>query len=280
MRLGTIRGMVRIGQNGMVRTMLKTALACLLPVVPATPAAAAIAPLVLPASLADASPALPLPLPPPTDLDAAVEAAKARFQITFSAMIANGILKSVGLAARDAAPRGELRHHQRDDPFAARLARPVPPDPTLAMITNPRFGSRDTVAVSVAQKLVPAGAQSVGIASDIHLDHQSDRLDAGLDLAGYRDFSSPDPLALRYDGHALVAVSDALKLGLAARGQLGSPGALAVNGTEIAGPLLRLNLGGNRLSVGSDLGYDFGLNAQSEAAQRQLHARIELKIKL
>lgn len=259
-----------------MRTRIAIAIATALPAT----AAAALPPLALPPTLsATLDPPAP-PLPPATDLDAAVEAAKARFEVVFSAMIANGILRSVGLAARDASPRIALQARDGGDPFAARLAHPPPGEPSLAAIVNPRFGSRDTLAISIAQKLVPTARQSSGLASDIRISHQDGTLDAGFNLSGRQDFTAPDPMALSYDGHALVAVSDGVQLGLTARGQLGSFGALTTSGTEVAGALVRFKLGSERLSVGSDLGYDFGLNPQSEATQRQVHAKINLNIKL
>lgn len=247
----------------------------------AAPAHAGVLSLAIPETLASpvamADPAIALPDLP--DLALAAQASLGTFENVFNARLTDNILSSIGSLARARAPLPKPGTPSLRDAFAA-----TPPSPGLApglaMLANPTFGAREGVAVSVAQRLVPTGPASAGINTDVRISHADDRLDAGFALSGQQNFTAPDPMAISYDGHALVSVSPAMQFGLAARGTLGTVSTPALNGAETAGPLFHLNLISRNLSLVSDVGYDFGLNPTSAMARSQLHMKMALKIKL
>jgi len=235
--------------------------------------------------VAMADPAIALPDLP--DLALAAQTSLGTFENVFNARLTDNILSSIGSLARARAPLPKPGTPSLRDAFAATPPSPgLAPDlapglaPGLAMLVNPTFGAREGVAVSVAQRLVSTGPESAGINTDVRFSHADDRLDAGFALSGQRNFTTPDPMAISYDGHALVSFSQAMQFGLAARGTLGTVSTPTLNGAETAGPLLHLNLISRNLSLVSDVGYDFGLNPTSAMARSQLHMKMALKIKL
>jgi len=232
--------------------------------------------LVSPDGMADPAVALP-DLP---NLEAAAHASFDAFEQVFNARLTDNILTSIGAMARVGVPAPKPHAPDLRDAFTARPPVALPTSPSLATLANPTFGAREGVAVSIAQRLVSTGPASTGINTDIRISHAGNGLDAGFNLAGRQDFTAPDPMAVSYDGHALVNVGPAMQFGLAARGTLGTVSALALGGSEIAGPLFHLNLIDRNLSLVSDVGYDFGLNPTSAMTRSQLHVKMALKIKL
>ena len=214
------------------------------------------------------------------DLELAARASQDDFDQAFDAQLTGNILQSIGLATRLGGRAPKPRGPDLRDAFTARLPQALRLDPSLATLANPTFGTREGLVVSVADELVPTAKGSSGINTDIHISHESGGVDAAFNLAGRQDFNMPDPMAVSYDGHALVNVGPAVQLGVAARGTLGSVSALALGNTQTAGPLLHLNLIDSNLSLSSDVGYDFGLNPINPTNRSQVHLKLALKIKL
>jgi hypothetical protein len=246
------------------------------------PAQAGVLSLAMPATLAspDGMDDPAIAMPDPTDLDLAAQATRDGFEVAFNAQLTGNILQSIGVATRI---DGRLpKPHVLDirEAFAAKLPKTLRPDPSFAAIANPTIGSREGVAVSVADQIVPTDKQSTGLNTDIRVSHQSAGVDAGFNLAGRRNFNVPDPMAVSYDGHALVNVGPSVQFGVAARGTLGTLSALALGSTQTAGPLMHVNLIDSNLSLSSDVGYDFGLNQLSATTKSQVHVKMALKLKL
>jgi len=215
------------------------------------------------------------------DLDLAGRASQDDFDQAFNAQLTGNILQSIGLATRLDERRPQPHVPDLREAFAAKPPQTLRPDPSLATLANPTFGTREGVAVSVAGAIVPTDKQSSGLNTDIRISHKAGGVDAAFNLAGRQDFNVPDPMAVSYDGHALVDVAPAVQLGVAARGSLGSVSALALGNTQTAGPLLHLDLNdSNHLSLSSDVGYDFGLNTVNATNRSQVHVKMALKIKL
>ena len=230
---------------------------------------------------------LPVVQPEPVDLDAVARAALDEFEPRFEAMQTENILAAIGSVARIGLPpvRSARGTGGPDDPFTVKTPGSVRPPPTLAQIANPSFGSHNGVAVSIAEKIVATGPNALGMNADIHMEHQAGAVDAALDLAGRSNFAVPDPMAVSYDGHALVALNRIMQVGVAARGSLGTISAPGFVGTQTAGPRFRLNLADQNLTLASDVAYDFGLNqgpnqSGTTLMRPQLKMQMSLKLKL
>ena len=209
---------------------------------------------------------------PITAQDPAVARLLVAIQQTFDTALAENLLKAVELGPRAA--------RRRLAPRPAALVARIPATPTasgtLAALSNPSFGARDGMAVTIHPQLVASGALN----TDIRFIHQTDAIDAGFDLATQQNLVAPDPMAMRYEGRAMVNIGTAMQFGLAARGTLGTIDAPRLAGTELAGPALHLNLNDRNLSLVSDFGYDFGLNQMSATSRAQFRAKLDLKLKL
>jgi hypothetical protein len=212
-------------------------------------------------------------LPALADLDEALPRLLDGFDVAFNAQLIDNILKSVGDATRLAAVPAKPRATGPDAPFIIRTGDSTPSAPARA---NASFGAREGMAVSINPRLVSSGALN----TDIRFSHTTSGLDAGFNLAAQQSLVTPDPMAMRYDGRALVTVGPTMQFGVAARGSLGTIGAPTLSGNEMAGPLLHLNLIDSNLSLVSDVGYDFGLNPVSVVSHNQFHAKLNLKLRL
>lgn len=242
--------------------------------------------LAVPPDLAPVEPdftSLPVIQPDPVDLDAAALAALADFEPRFEAMQTENILAAIGNIARIGLPpvRSARAAGGPDDPFMVKTPGSVQPPPSLTQLANPSFGSQQGLAVSVADRIVSTGPNALGMNTDIHVVHQAGAVDAALNLAGRSNFAVPDPMAVSYDGHALVALNHIMQVGVAARGSLGTINSVGFVGTQTAGPRFRLNLADENLTVASDVAYDFGLNQTGAALIRpQLKMQMSVKLKL
>lgn len=213
-----------------------------------------------------------LALPALSDLDAELPRLREGFDLAFNASVIDSILKSTGDVTRLASAPAKPRTVGAQDVFIVK----IPASPPKSALANPTFGDRDGMAVSISPRLVSSGALN----TDIKFNHSSDMVDAGLDLATQQSLVTADPMAMRYDGRALVKFGPTLQLGVAAHGTLGTVAAPTLSGSETAGPLFHINLIDQNVSLVSDLGYDFGLNPLSAASRTQFHAKLDLKLKL
>lgn len=237
----------------------------------------AMAPLALPALAAcDGQTEADITQTPITAQDPAVARLLVAIQQTFDTALAENILKAVALPTRlaEAMPkRGTVRPGVS---VSGKVPANTSTAQTLAALANPSFGARDGMAVSVHQQLAPSGALN----TDIRFMHQTEAIDAGFNLAARQSLVTTDPMAMRYEGRAMVNLGQTMQFGLAARGTLGTLEAPTLGGTERAGPALHLHLNDRSLSLVSDFGYDFGLNPVSAAAGPQFRARLDLKLSL
>jgi hypothetical protein len=217
-----------------------------------------------------------LALPELADLGADMPDRLDRFDHAFNAAMVDNILKSVGDVTHMAGVSTSPRQPGVLDAFLVKPPASVASAPTLATLAHPTFGNHDGMAISINPRLVQSGALN----TDIRISHSSEILDAGFNLATQQSLLTADPMAVRYDGRALVKFGPTLQMGVAARGSLGTLTAPTLAGNELAGPLLHINLIDSNLSLMSDMGYDFGLNPLSAAARTQFHAKLDLKLKL
>lgn len=218
----------------------------------------------------------PLALPPLPGVEQAIPGMLAEFQQAFDAVLTENILKAVGDATRLARVADKHRAGAPGDPFRVTGADTAFGPADKARLVTPTFGSRDLVAVSISPRLASASAFN----TDIRFDHSSEWIDAGFDLAAQQSLTTTDPMAVRYDGRALVKVGPTVQLGVAARGSLGTLAAPTLNGNEVAGPLFHLNLIDQNVSLVSDLGYDFTLNPITTPVRNQFHAKLNFRLKL
>ena len=217
------------------------------------------------------------------DLDLAAQSAQDGFEQAFNAALTSNILQSLGIATRLAGDVPKARVPSLRDAFTAKMPQTTRPDPSFASLINPKIGSRETVAISVADKFVTEDKQTTGINTDVQISHKAGAVDAAFNLAGHQNFNVADPMAVSYDGHALVAVGPVVQLGVTAHGTMGTTSALTMAGSpQAAGPLVHLNMIDSKVSLSSDVGYDFGLNTPVNATplRPQVHVKMALKLKL
>ncbi|WP_420383753.1 hypothetical protein [Novosphingobium sp.] len=248
----------------------------------AQPAHAGVLSLAMPATLAspDGMDDPSVMMPDLADLDLAALSAQAGFAQAFDAALISNILQSTGLATRLAGGPVKPPVSGVRDAFMAKLPRTMQLDPGLAAIANPTFGAHEGVAVSVSDQFVATDKQSAGINTEIRIIHKTGAVDAAFNLTGRQNFNVPDPMAVSYDGHALVSVGSMVQLGVDAHGTLGTVSALTTANMQTAGPRLRLNMGDGKMSISSDLGYDYGFNPATPANRSQVHVSMGLKLKL
>jgi len=216
------------------------------------------------------------------DLDLAAQTAQDGFEQAFNAALTSNILQSIGIATRLAGGVPKAHVPELRDAFTAKSPQGFRPDPSFATLANPKFGTRETIAVSVADKFVTEDKQTTGINTDVQISHKAGVVDAAFNLAGRQNFNVANPMAVSYDGHALVAVGPVVQLGVTAHGTMGTLSALTMANPQTAGPLVHLNMIDSKVSLSSDVGYDFGLNTpvNTPATRPQVHVKMALKLKL
>ena len=212
-------------------------------------------------------------LPALANLEAEMPRLRDDFETAFNAQVLDNILKSTGDATRVATTATKPSSVRSQNDFIIKSPETSPSKPALASAT---FGEREGVAVSINPRLAASGKLN----TDIRFSHSSAMLDAGFNLATQQSLLSADPMAMRYDGRALVRFGPTMQVGVAAAGTLGTLAMPTLAGNETAGPLVHINLVDRNLSLASDLGYDFGLNPLSAASHTQFHAKLDLKLKL
>jgi len=156
----------------------------------------------------------------------------------------------------------------------AALADAGPPIP--ANLGNHSFGSADRLALAVNQHF----ASSSAFATDVALAHAAGPLDIHFDLTGNKALSGGAPVALSYASSALVAVGPVLAVGMVAHGDLGTTADLAPGTDQIAGPVAKLRLIGQRASLNAETGYNFHMNPGATPMPGQFHMNLNLDVKL
>jgi hypothetical protein len=93
---------------------------------------------------------------------------------------------------------------------------------TFQQLTNHNFGSARWMAVGVSHKF--NGLSSV--TTNVQLQHTTGPVDVEVKVTGWQGLSMAQSMSLSYDSIALVDLSQNLKVGMVARGSLGTLGAL------------------------------------------------------
>ena len=165
-------------------------------------------------------------------------------------------------------------------PFKAKappavLADASAPQP-IAELANQRFGTAQGLALQVSQRF----ASSSAFATDVALAHAAGPLDIRFDLTGNKALSASSPMALSYASSALVAVGPVLTLGMVAHGDLGTTNALAPGTDQIAGPVAKLRLLGQRASLNAETGYNSHVMPGNAPMPGQFHMNLNFNVKL
>ena len=205
----------------------------------------------------DAAPALP---DTTTQLAAFTQEMADSAEHALDAELAADVLAGLGRATGLADIGTPLLTHKASpapSPFKAKappavLADASAPRP-IAELANQRFGTAQGLALQVSQRF----ASSSAFATDVALAHAAGPLDIRFDLTGNKALSGGSPMALSYASSALVAVGPVLTLGMVAHGDLGTTNALAPSTDQIAGPVAKLRLLGQRASLNAETGYNF-----------------------
>lgn len=196
------------------------------------------------------------------------------------AWVANTVLAAAGLV-----PRPKVGKHTlvaTADPFRAKAPADAPVYGGTALaqaLAAQKLGRENLLAIGIAQKF----ASSTSYQTDLALRHVSGPVDVDVKVTGDQPLANHAPMALQYDGAALVAVVPQVQLGVAAKGPLGTLQAPTTQtGDQIAGPLMRLKLQHRNLSLSTDAGYDFRLNpaASLNPDADRFHVKVGLNIKL
>lgn len=195
------------------------------------------------------------------------------------AWVANTVLAAAGLVPRAKVAKTTLV--ATADPFRTKPPKDAPVYGGTALaqaLAAQKLGREDLLAVGINQKF----ASSTSYQTDLALRHASGPIDVNVNVTGDQPLASHAPMALQYDGQALVAVVPQVQLGLAAKGPLGTLQDPTTQGDQTAGPLMRLKLQHRNMSLSTDAGYDFRLNptAAYNADSERFHVKVGLNISL
>lgn len=165
------------------------------------------------------------------------------------------------------------------DPFQAK---PPPalegdaPDQTWDSLTNHNFGSSRWLAVGVSQKLQNFSSLN----TNVSLRHTTGPVDVQVKVSGTQGLNMAQSMSVSYDSIALLGLSQNLSVGVAAKGSLGTLGALTPAQDQEAGPIARLKLFGNGTNVSAETGYTFRTRQEADPALNRFHAKLNLNVKL
>ncbi|WP_343612639.1 hypothetical protein [Novosphingobium sp.] len=199
---------------------------------------------------------------------------------SLDAGMADEVLASIGRSYRG---RMAMLNHQaavgERDPFHAKAPGALPgdaPDMTFQQLTNHNFGSARWMAVGVSHKF--NGLSSV--TTNVQLQHTTGPVDVEVKVTGWQGLSMAQSMSLSYDSIALVDLSQNLKVGMVARGSLGTLGALNPSQDQVAGPVARFKLFGNGTSLSAETGYTFRIRQENDPSLNRFHANLNLNVKL
>lgn len=199
---------------------------------------------------------------------------------SLDAGMADEVLASIGRVSRS---RMAMITHQaavgERDPFHAKAPGALPgdaPDMSFQRLTNHNFGSARWMAVGVSHKF--NGLSSV--TTNVQLQHTTGPVDVEVKVTGWQGLSMAQSMSLSYDSIALVDLSQNLKVGMVARGSLGTLGALTPAQDQVAGPVARFKLFGNGTSLSADAGYTFRVRQENDPSLNRFHANLNLNVKL
>jgi len=194
--------------------------------------------------------------------------------------MAEEVLASIGRVSRG---RMAMITHQaapgERDPFHAKAPGALPgdaPDMTFQQLTNHNFGSARWMAVGVSHKF--NGLSSV--TTNVQLQHTTGPVDVEVKVTGWQGLSMAQAMSLSYDSIALVDLSQNLKVGMIARGSLGTLNALTPAQDQVAGPVARFKLFGNGTSLSAETGYTFRVRQENDPSLNRFHANLNLNVKL
>ena len=214
----------------------------------------------------------PIAAPPVPDLTRFVEADLAAFERVCNAYLAEGILASIGRLAT--VPQLTHKAHPTIDPFRARA--PSASGFDWNELASQHLGAADGVELGINHRL----ADSASFTTDVNLRHAAGPVDISVDIKGDRSLVAAAPVSVSYDSTAMMALSPALRMGVAAHGDLGKITALAPAGAQQAGPVLRLSLLGDKASLSTSAAYDFNVDPAGAAPGNRFHVDLGLNIKL
>jgi hypothetical protein len=200
------------------------------------------------------------------------------------AAMADGVLASVGRELQGRGARLALLTHKvranDADPFRAKAPGALPGDAadmSWNQLTNHSFGSSKLLAVGVTEKF--NGFSSV--TTDVNLHHATGPLDVQVKVSGYQGLNMAQSMSVTYDSAALLDLNDILKVGMVARGGLGTLGDLSsAHGSQEAGPIARIKLFGTGTSLSAEGGYTFRMRQDNDPSINRFHANLNLNVKL
>jgi len=226
-----------------------------------------------PAFLAALGPDQPIAPPPIADLAALSQSSLDGFEQAYDAFLAEGVLSSVGRLAASQ----PLQHssHAPADPF-----RVHPPSGQGGfdwnVLGSQHIGAAEGLAVGVNHRFASAS----NFSTDINLRHAAGPIDVSVDIKGDRSLIAAEPVSLSYSSAAMVAVDPSLHVGVTAHGSLGTVSALAPTGTQAAGPVIKLNLLGDRATISTSANYEFTPDLLGAPPSNRLHVDLGLNLKL
>lgn len=209
---------------------------------------------------------------PPPDLLPFVEDGLAALQRACDTDSAEGILASLGHLAT--AQRPASKAHPVVDPFRAHA--PSARGFDWSNLGNQHLGAESRLALGINHRF----ADSSTFTTDVNLRHTAGPIDISMNIKGDRSLVTAAPVSLSYDSTAMVTLSHALRMGLAAHGDLGKLTALAPTSTQEAGPVLLLNLLGEKAIFSTSAGYDFNADANGPLPANRFHVDLGLNVKL
>ena len=137
-------------------------------------------------------------------------------------------------------------------------------------------GDASTLALGLAQKLVDGGQWR----SDLQLHHAQGPIDVRVAMKGTQPLVAGGPMRLTYDSSAMLDVTRSLRLGVEAKGDLGSTSDLALAPDQTATALARLKLLGQGATLSAETAYTMPLGATPESAVNRFRASLQFNWKL
>ena len=164
------------------------------------------------------------------------------------------------------------------NPGAKPAAGPPDPDPglTLASLASQKFGRPDTLTLGLSEHVDDGPALN----TNFEMRHARGPLDVDFNLTGTQRLTAEKPMQLAYTGAAFVSLGESLKVGMTAKGDLGTISAPSPFREQTGSAVAKLKLLGKNSVLTAETGYDFPLGAPGSASQSQFHMNLNLNLKL
>jgi hypothetical protein len=162
------------------------------------------------------------------------------------------------------------------NPGAKPAASPPDPGPSLSSLASQNFGQPDTLALGLREHVGDGAA----LRTDVDIRHAHGPLDVDFNLSGNQPLTTEKPMALAYTGAAFVSLGDSLKVGMTAKGDLGTISAPSPFREQTGSAVARWQLLGKNSVLSAETGYDFPLGTPGSASQPQFHMNLNLDLKL